>query len=249
MLAAIIKLPLAALMLWIPFRDDAAMRAPEGTDSGEDDGGSRALPAGPLNPHPRGPLPHLPAAALTARRRPPLRPASAAASPRGAPCDARHRARRTRLRCGRRLGFRAALASVTAGSFAERPSAVGIGRGCDTAGVPRDHVSDPAEQDHHCHDRDRIGFWSLVVLPSVELVLPRGARRRGACSGVSASSCSELPPTGAPAAVRLGRGQARGSKGEQQHGPRQGASSGRRHTRHPAEDSALRARIHPRAHV
>jgi hypothetical protein len=60
MLAALIKLPLAALMLWIPFRDDAAIRAPEGTDSGEDDGGSRVLPAGPLNPHPRGPLPHLP---------------------------------------------------------------------------------------------------------------------------------------------------------------------------------------------
>lgn len=60
MLAAIIKLPIAALMLWIPFRDDPATCAPESTDSGEDDGGSRALPAGPLDPHPRGPLPRLP---------------------------------------------------------------------------------------------------------------------------------------------------------------------------------------------
>jgi len=60
MLAALIKLPIAALMLWIPFRDDAAVRAPEGSDSNEEDGGSRALPAGPLDPHPRRPLPRLP---------------------------------------------------------------------------------------------------------------------------------------------------------------------------------------------
>ena len=60
MVAALIKLPIAALMLWIPFHNDAAVRAPEGSDSNEEDGGSRALPAGPLDPHPRGPLPHLP---------------------------------------------------------------------------------------------------------------------------------------------------------------------------------------------
>ena len=30
MLAALIKLPIAALMLWIPFRNDEAMRVPEG---------------------------------------------------------------------------------------------------------------------------------------------------------------------------------------------------------------------------
>ena len=29
LLAALIKLPIAGLMLWIPFRDDEAMRAPE----------------------------------------------------------------------------------------------------------------------------------------------------------------------------------------------------------------------------
>ncbi len=74
MLAAIIKLPIAALMLWIPFRDDAAMRAPESTDSGEDDGGSRVLPAGPLEPHPRGPLPAFPVVALTGPRHRPLPP-------------------------------------------------------------------------------------------------------------------------------------------------------------------------------
>ncbi len=60
MLAALIKLPIAALMLWIPFRNDAAMISPEASDSNEEDGGSRALPGGPLNPHPRGPLPRLP---------------------------------------------------------------------------------------------------------------------------------------------------------------------------------------------
>jgi len=60
MLAALIKLPIAALMLWIPFRNDTAMISPEPSDSNEEDGGSRALPGGPLNPHPRGPLPRLP---------------------------------------------------------------------------------------------------------------------------------------------------------------------------------------------
>lgn len=61
MLATLIKVPIAALMLWIPFRNDAAMVAPESSDSSsEDEGGSRVLPGGPLNPHPRGPLPRLP---------------------------------------------------------------------------------------------------------------------------------------------------------------------------------------------
>lgn len=59
-LAALIKLPIAALMLWIPFRNDAAMISPEASDSSEEDGGSRALPGGPLDPHPRGPLPRFP---------------------------------------------------------------------------------------------------------------------------------------------------------------------------------------------
>jgi len=59
-LAALIKLPIAALMLWIPFRNDPAMISPEASDPSEEDGGSRALPGGPLDRHPRGPLPRLP---------------------------------------------------------------------------------------------------------------------------------------------------------------------------------------------
>jgi hypothetical protein len=60
MLAALIKLPIAAMLLWIPFRYDESMRAPQAQDSSEEDGGSKALPAGPSNPHPRSPLPHGP---------------------------------------------------------------------------------------------------------------------------------------------------------------------------------------------
>ena len=56
-LLALIKLPIAALMLWIPFRSDAAMSSGEPPDRSDDDGGSRALPAGPLDPRPRRPLP------------------------------------------------------------------------------------------------------------------------------------------------------------------------------------------------
>jgi len=59
-LAALIKLPIAALMLWIPFRNDTATMARDASDSSEEDGGSHALPGGPLNPHPRGPLPRFP---------------------------------------------------------------------------------------------------------------------------------------------------------------------------------------------
>jgi hypothetical protein len=53
---ALIKLPIAALMLWIPFRSDAAL-AVEPPDRSDEDGGSHALPAGPLDPRPRRPLP------------------------------------------------------------------------------------------------------------------------------------------------------------------------------------------------
>ncbi len=60
LLAALIKLPIAGLMLWLPFRNDPAMLSPERSDSSEDDGGSHVLPGGPLDRHPRGPLPHLP---------------------------------------------------------------------------------------------------------------------------------------------------------------------------------------------
>jgi hypothetical protein len=60
LLAALIKLPIAALLLWIPFRYDESMNAPEAQDSSEEDGGSKAMPGGPLNPHPRTPLPRCP---------------------------------------------------------------------------------------------------------------------------------------------------------------------------------------------
>ncbi len=61
LLAGLIKLPIAALMLWIPFRYDESTYPPEDTtDSSEEDGGSKALPASPLNPHPRSPLPRSP---------------------------------------------------------------------------------------------------------------------------------------------------------------------------------------------
>jgi hypothetical protein len=51
-----IKLPIAALMLWMPFRNDDSMRAADPPGSSEEDGGSRALPAGPLDPRPRSPI-------------------------------------------------------------------------------------------------------------------------------------------------------------------------------------------------
>ncbi|MFI4989504.1 MAG: hypothetical protein ACHQHO_01130 [Solirubrobacterales bacterium] len=56
-LLALIKLPIAALMLWVPFRNDPAMNTAEPPDRSDDDGGSRALPAGPLDPRPQRPLP------------------------------------------------------------------------------------------------------------------------------------------------------------------------------------------------
>jgi hypothetical protein len=59
-LAALVKIPLAGLMLWIPFRNDEAMNAPDLPDSSEEDGGSKALPAGPMDPHPRSPRPPRP---------------------------------------------------------------------------------------------------------------------------------------------------------------------------------------------
>ncbi len=59
-LLGLIKLPIAALMLWLPFRNDPVLRASEPPDRSDDDGGSRALPAGPLDPRPRRPLPSSP---------------------------------------------------------------------------------------------------------------------------------------------------------------------------------------------
>jgi hypothetical protein len=58
--AAVVKIPLAALMLWIPFRYDEAANPADVPDSSEEDGGSKALPASPLDPHPRAPRPRRP---------------------------------------------------------------------------------------------------------------------------------------------------------------------------------------------
>ncbi|HEX5223730.1 MAG TPA: hypothetical protein VFW29_01245 [Solirubrobacteraceae bacterium] len=60
MLAALVKIPIAGLMLWIPFRNDEAMQSREAPDSSDEDGGSKALPAGPRDPHPRTPRPRRP---------------------------------------------------------------------------------------------------------------------------------------------------------------------------------------------
>jgi hypothetical protein len=87
MLAALIKLPIAGLMLWIPLRNDDAVRSTDVTDSSEEDGGSKALPGGPLDPHPRTPLPRRP------RR-----------GPHGSPAPPPPRRVRTRVSSTRRVG-------------------------------------------------------------------------------------------------------------------------------------------------
>ncbi len=62
----LIKLPIAALMLWIPFRADAAMaslpaeEAPSADSSGEDEGGSKIRCGAGPGPHPRAPRPGWP---------------------------------------------------------------------------------------------------------------------------------------------------------------------------------------------
>jgi hypothetical protein len=57
LLLGLIKLPIAALMLWMPFRNDDALGAADPPGPSDEDGGTRALPAGPLNPRPRSPVP------------------------------------------------------------------------------------------------------------------------------------------------------------------------------------------------
>jgi len=59
LLATLIKLPIAAMMLWIPFRNDEAMSVPPDAESKDDDGGSKTLP-GNSDPHPRRPIPRPP---------------------------------------------------------------------------------------------------------------------------------------------------------------------------------------------
>jgi hypothetical protein len=58
-LVGLLKLPLVALLLWLPFRDDPLpVDLPD--SSSQDDGGSK-VPPDPRRPrHPRSPLPRLP---------------------------------------------------------------------------------------------------------------------------------------------------------------------------------------------
>jgi hypothetical protein len=56
----VIKLPIAALMLWLPFRDDEALKAPPPSAEADDDGGSSYAPPRPHGPRPRGVPPHRP---------------------------------------------------------------------------------------------------------------------------------------------------------------------------------------------
>jgi hypothetical protein len=57
----LIKLPIALVMLWLPFRSDESLRpladTEEGDSSGEDDGGSKTLPDAPRRPSPHRPRP------------------------------------------------------------------------------------------------------------------------------------------------------------------------------------------------
>jgi hypothetical protein len=61
-LMGLIKLLVASLMLWLPFRSDAAMCALEDDEvsDSDDDGGTKTLPGAPTEPHPRLPLPRWP---------------------------------------------------------------------------------------------------------------------------------------------------------------------------------------------
>lgn len=54
-LLAVIKIPLLAFMLWLPFRDDAAAANQTPDDSSDDDGGTKTRPGGPHDRHPRSP--------------------------------------------------------------------------------------------------------------------------------------------------------------------------------------------------
>jgi hypothetical protein len=64
MLFGLIKIVIATLMLWLPYRAEATVSAvqdDERSDSGSDDeGGSKVLTGAPFDPHPRLPLPHRP---------------------------------------------------------------------------------------------------------------------------------------------------------------------------------------------
>jgi hypothetical protein len=56
----LVKLVVASLMLWLPFRYDAAMTAVDDELRSDDEGGSKVAPEAPVDPHPRLPLPRRP---------------------------------------------------------------------------------------------------------------------------------------------------------------------------------------------
>jgi hypothetical protein len=62
-LFALIKLPLVAFMLWLPFRGERNPYEPTFSEAPEDDEGIKTLPGGPNDRHPprrplhRGPMP------------------------------------------------------------------------------------------------------------------------------------------------------------------------------------------------
>ena len=60
LLVTLIKIPIAVLLLWMPFRADAAMHVPQTPDPPDEDGGSKTLPGGSPHPHPHKPLPRWP---------------------------------------------------------------------------------------------------------------------------------------------------------------------------------------------
>jgi hypothetical protein len=60
----LVKLPIALMMLWAPFRFDESAgplaEVDEDGSSGEDDGGSKTLPGAPRRPSPNRPHPRTP---------------------------------------------------------------------------------------------------------------------------------------------------------------------------------------------
>jgi hypothetical protein len=76
-LFGLIKLPIAAMMLLLPFRNDEAMNASEGESSTDEDGGSLTPPHEPPRPRPRWPASPRPREAKHGRS-----PARAIAGPR-----------------------------------------------------------------------------------------------------------------------------------------------------------------------
>lgn len=56
----LVKLVVASLMLWLPFRYDAAMMAVDDEPRSDDEGGSKVSTGAPADPHPRLPLPRKP---------------------------------------------------------------------------------------------------------------------------------------------------------------------------------------------